>query len=168
MSNEKRQNPTHKKGLSPKQQAFIAAFRETATVAGAAKAAEVDRSSHYRWLREDAEYAADFDDAVKFAAAHLVDAAMERAIEGTRRLKFNKAGFPLMDPDTGKPYVEHTYSDVLLIFLLKNLQPERFGDKQHVTHAVDDWRSKLEEQGVDPDQFLGNLREAMERTEQQN
>jgi len=38
--------------------------------------------------------------------------------EGVRRLKFHQ-GKPVIDPETGKPYYEHVYSDLLLIFRLK-------------------------------------------------
>ena len=151
-----------------KKTAFLTAFRECGTIRGAARASEVSTRSHYRWLADDAEYADAFGEAGRFAAAHLVDAARERAIEGTRKYRFDRSGQPIVDPRTGEQYFDLAYSDTLLIFLLKGLVPETYGDRQRIQHtADDDWRGKLESQGIDSDQFLDNLREAMERTEQQ-
>ena len=45
---------------NPKKQQFLAAYRETGTVTGAAQAAGIDHSSHYRWLRKDDGYATEF------------------------------------------------------------------------------------------------------------
>lgn len=37
-------------------------------------------------------------------------------------------GKPAIDPRTGKLYVERKYSDLLTIFLLKKMLPDKFGD----------------------------------------
>ncbi len=42
--------------MNPQQRAFLAAFRETGNVRRACEVANVGRSSHYRWLKEDPEY----------------------------------------------------------------------------------------------------------------
>ncbi|WP_145381992.1 hypothetical protein [Botrimarina mediterranea] len=55
--------PTNAKppaALSVKQWRFLAAYRETATITGAARMSGVDHKSHYRWRRECPAYAAAF------------------------------------------------------------------------------------------------------------
>jgi len=148
-----------------KKAAFIAAFQECGTVRGASRASDVSTRSHYRWLADDPEYATAIDEAGRFAAAHLVDVARERAIEGVRKYKFDRSGQPIIDPRTGEQYYDLTYSDTCLIFLLKGLMPERFGDRQTITHDAADWRQQLADQGVDPDQALAQVKASLEQYE---
>jgi len=86
---------------NPRQRAFLAAYSESGIIKLAAQAAGVDRSSHYDWKAQDAEYAEAFDLARQFAADALEDTARERAM-------------------TGK-------SDQMLMFLLRRLKPECYG-----------------------------------------
>ena len=90
--------------VHPKKAAFLAAYREMGNIAGAARAAEVGRQTHYEWLG-DPDYAREFADAKEDAIEHLEEVARSRA----------KAG-----------------SDTLMIFLLKSLRPEVYRDR--VTH----------------------------------
>jgi hypothetical protein len=45
----------------------------------------------------------------------------------------------VIDPETNKPvtvpYVEHEYSDTLLIFLLKGARPEKYRERADVRHS---------------------------------
>ncbi|HEX6983959.1 MAG TPA: hypothetical protein VF170_01220 [Planctomycetaceae bacterium] len=116
-------------GLRPKQRAFLAAYRECGTIAGASRAAEVGRRTHYEWLGSDPAYRAAFADAREEAGELLEAEARRRALDGVRRMKFGRDGKPLIDPGTGEPYVEHEYSDVLLIFLLKGAMPEKYRER---------------------------------------
>ena len=141
--------------LHPKKQGFLISYAETGQVTLAAEAAGVHRTTVYHWKRNDAEFAAAFAIAREIGCETLVDEAVRRSRDGVRRLRFDKNGKPLLDPETGQPYVEHVYSDVLLIFLLKNLLPDTYGEQaalqgcaqaQHeielqVTH-VNDWYPK--------------------------
>jgi hypothetical protein len=78
---------------------------------------------HYRWLKEDQQYAAEFAAAREEAAQALEDEAVRRANEGTLKPIFYK----------GKPAgVVREYSDPLLMFLLKGFRPERFRDRGSV------------------------------------
>ena len=86
----------------PKKAAFLAAYMTTATVAGAARAAGINRETHYAWLKDDADYAAAFADAREAAIEHLEDVARRRAVEG---------------------------SDTLLIFLLKAARPSVYRER---------------------------------------
>ena len=65
-----------------KKKAFLAAFRELGNVRLACEAADVGRSSHYRWLDQDPEYREAFDLAKEDAADILEAEAKRRAVEG--------------------------------------------------------------------------------------
>lgn len=125
-----------------KQAAFLEAFATAGAVTQAAKAAGVDRTSHYQWLA-DPNYAERFAQAEREALDSLVHEAVHRARDGVMRVKFWQ-GMPIMVPLVGRdgqpckndkgetiytPYVEYEKSDTLLIFLLKTLGREKFGDR---------------------------------------
>ncbi|QDV79859.1 hypothetical protein [Botrimarina mediterranea] len=120
--------------LTPKQTAFLAAYAVTGTLTQAAKGSGVSVRSHHRWREGCEAYLEAFEAAHQEACDHLEAEARRRAIQGQRRLKFDRNGQPLIDPDTGKPYSEHRYSDALLMFLLKANNPGKFGDKIEQTH----------------------------------
>ncbi len=108
----------------PYKRAFLAAFRETGNVCLACKAANVGRSSHYRWLEKDSEYRAAFDQAKEDATDVLEAEAFRRAVEGVEE----PTGWY-----KGKPGgTVRKYSDVLLIFLLKSLMPDRYRERVDV------------------------------------
>lgn len=110
------QNLTAKKG------AFLAAYAITCSITRAARAAAIDRQTHYDWLTGDEQYKAAFEDAKERAADTLEDEAVRRAHEGTKR------------PVTiaGKREVVQEYSDTLLIFLLKAIRPEKYRERSEV------------------------------------
>lgn len=102
-----------------KRAAFLAAYRETGTVKAAAKAAGIDRRTHYRWL-EDPAYAESFEDARQEAGEALEDEARRRAIQGVEEPVFYQGevvGF------------RRRYSDTMLIFLMKGNLPEKYGER---------------------------------------
>ncbi len=107
--------------MNPHQRAFLAAFRATCNVRLACEVAKVGRSSHYRWREKDSEYREAFDLAKEEAADILEAEAFRRAVEGVEK----PVGWY-----KGKPggYVRE-YSDILLIFLLKALLPERYRER---------------------------------------
>ena len=105
-----------------KKKAFLAAFRETGNVRLACEAAQVGRSTHYRYLEADPAYEEAFELAKEDAADILEAEAKRRAIEGVEEA----TGWY-----KGKPggYIRR-YSDTLLIFLLKGLRPEVY--REHI------------------------------------
>lgn len=124
-----------------KQNAFLQAYRVCGTIRRAAIAAEIDRTTHYEWLKQD-EYAAAFAQAQEDATDYLEDEARRRAAEGTRVLKFTKDGSPIPnpfwkegDPESEKYYVEHVYSDKLMDLLLRGNRPRKFANRHEVTGA---------------------------------
>ena len=108
----------------PYKRAFLAAFRETGNVRLACEAAGVGRSSHYRWLEKDPEYRAAFDVAKEDATDVLEAEAHRRAVEGIEE--------PVGWYKGVAGGTVRRYSDVLLIFLLKSLRPERYRERVDV------------------------------------
>jgi hypothetical protein len=117
--------------LTTNQRRLLAAVSVAGCLTRAAEAAEVARSQHYEWLKQSEAYATAYHAAQIEAADLLESEARRRAVDGTKRLKFH-LGKPILDPETGEPYFEHEYSDVLLIFLLKGLKPEKFRERSQV------------------------------------
>jgi len=114
-------------GLSPKQRVFLDIFAQAGSVSLAAKKAEIGRRTHYDWLEQPA-YKAAFEDATEDAAEALEREARRRAMLGTVRPVYYK----------GKPCGElREYSDVLLIFLLKGLKPEKYRENVNVNGSLD-------------------------------
>ncbi len=118
---------TQQKGVA-KANAFLAAFRTTASIAKAAKAAKIERSLHYRWLKNP-KYAAAFERAKEQAAQVLEDEAVRRAVEGTLKPVFYK-GF-----QCGKI---REYSDSLMQTLLKAWKPDKYRERSSVEHSGPD------------------------------
>ena len=100
----------------------------------AAKAAKIDRASHYYWLREDADYAKRFEQAKEQIAQQLEDEAIRRAYEGVEK------------PITvaGEREVIREYSDTLLIFLLKGARPEKYRERASFEHTGKDGKPLID------------------------
>lgn len=107
-----------------KKKAFLAAFRENGNVRLACLAADVGRSTHYRWLDSDMAYREAFDLAKEDAADILEAEAKRRAVDGVEE----PVGFYRGQPGG----VVRKYSDTLLIFLLKGLRPEVYRERMEV------------------------------------
>ena len=115
-----------KRELSVNQKCFLAAYAECGTPTYAAIAAQIDRSRHYHWLKNET-YAEAFEAAQSAACEALENEARRRAIEGVLDDVWYQ----------GKPVgKQRRFSDVLLIFLLKGAMPERYRDRVQVTAEV--------------------------------
>jgi len=114
--------------VHPKKRALLAAFRETASISRAAAMAEVRRTSHYDWMKDPA-YAAAFNEAREQAAQVLEDEAVRRAHEGVEEPIFQGGR---------RVGTVRKYSDVLLIFLLKGLRPDRYKERVAAEHTGKD------------------------------
>jgi hypothetical protein len=86
----------------PKKRAFLLGVAIDTNRARAAKAADIDRSLHYHWLKTDAAYAEAYKVAHRMGAEALEDRATERAMDDR---------------------------DVLLIFRLKSEMPEKYRER---------------------------------------
>src|SRR5262245_29315988 len=120
-------------------EAFLAQLRERGNVRDSCLAAGVGRVTAYGRRKQDAAFAEAWNSALDDATDDLELEARRRARDGVRRVKFHQ-GQPILIPvpgpdgrpllgDDGQPvlapYVEHEYSDTLLIFLLKANRPEK-------------------------------------------
>ena len=116
----------HKGDVAPRrgQKAFLAAFRETGNVRLACEVAGVGRTSHYRWREENPAYREAFDLARQDATDVLEAEAHRRAVEGIEE--------PVGWYKGVAGGTVRRYSDVLLIFLLKSLRPERYRERVDV------------------------------------
>jgi hypothetical protein len=128
---------------------FLAALRESGNVRLSCEAVKIERKTAYNLRDADEDFAQAWQDALEESADLLEQEARRRAYEGVQRLKFDRGKLvtiPLLDTE-GKvvlgsdgeplttPYVEHEYSDTLLIFLLKGIRPEVYRERTDVRHS---------------------------------
>ena len=88
----------------PKKKAFLLAYINCGTIKSAAKAAGIERTTHYYWLA-DPEYQQAFNTASLMAGQSLQDEAVRRAFKG---------------------------SDRLLMFLLKGAMPDKYKERRQI------------------------------------
>jgi len=106
--------------------AFLAAYRQTASITKAAAAAKIDRKVHYQWLEKWPAYKAAFARAQEEAAQLLEDEAVRRATEGTLEPVFYQGI---------KCGAVRRYSDGLMQFLLRGFKPQKYSSKAEITGA---------------------------------
>lgn len=100
--------------------AFLAALAETCNVTEACKIARVDRSTIYKWRKEDKKFAKDWETTFVIASDLLEDEAVRRAKEGVEEPVYQG----------GKQVgTVRKYSDQLLMFLLKGAKKEKYSDR---------------------------------------
>jgi hypothetical protein len=106
---------------------FLEALRNGASISSAAKSAAYGRTSIYQWRKDNADFAAAWDEALDEGTDVLEDEVMRRARDGVDEPRFYEGEVC--------GYVRK-YSDTLAIFLLKARRPEKYGDKAE--HKVSD------------------------------
>jgi hypothetical protein len=113
-----------------KQRAFLAAYAECGNITKAAEIAEINRASHYDWMNDDPDYPELFKAADEAAGDKLEQEARRRAVEGTKKPVFYKGAVCGTVTE---------YSDLLLMFLLKGVRPDKFAEriKQDVNVKTD-------------------------------
>jgi hypothetical protein len=134
------------------QPAFLAALIQTGRVLRALEAAGISKSAAYEQRQKDEAFRKAWDEALLESAAVLEEEARRRAIDGVQRLKFHEGlmiTVPLMDEqgnfildDKGErqyvPYIEHQYSDKLLIELLRANNPTKFNHRVQIQQSGGD------------------------------
>lgn len=136
---------------SANKTAFLAAFRKLGTVACAARAAGTARASHYEWLRDDAEYAAAFEQANEEFIESLEAAVIESATRGIEEPVIHLGHLcfePLRDENgqlvrdaegnpqySKQPLTVRKRSDVAAFFLLKAKRPNIYREHQTIEHT---------------------------------
>jgi hypothetical protein len=125
-----KKKPSHRQNLTDRLQAkFLGAYSQCGSVTRACQLSGVNRKSHYNWI-SDPEYKERFQEAHREAIAELEMEARRRAVAGVRKLHFHKGMLICIPDENGNmvPYVEHVYSDNLLMFLLKAASPKKYRD----------------------------------------
>jgi len=107
-----------------KQAAFLAAYSKMANISYAAKAANIERTTHYLWMRQDKDYVKKFERAFEDACDLLEAEATRRATEGVEEPVFYQG----VQCGTIR-----RYSDTLLIFMLKAARPDKFKDRKELS-----------------------------------
>lgn len=105
------------------KQLFLDAFAACGVIATAAREAGTTRTTVVNWRKSDPEFDEAYREAEEEAADHLEQEATRRAVEGVTRQKMLGSG------DNALLVEETTYSDPLLMFLLKARRPDRFAER---------------------------------------
>lgn len=119
--------PVATKSTPKKREKFLGSLREAGNVTLAAEAVGVDRSTVYKWRKQDAEFSAQWDDAVEEAADRLEAEARRRAYEGVDEPVFYHG------EACG---VVRKYSDSLMMFLLRGVRPEKYRENVNLQGSV--------------------------------
>lgn len=118
---------------------FFFALRSGLSISNAARAANVNRRTVYKWRDDDEHFAAEWDDALEEGTDLLEDEAVRRAYAGIEE----PVGFFQGRSET----MVKRYSDNLLMFVLKgrrplkwkeNISPDGGGNSINITYNVPD------------------------------
>jgi hypothetical protein len=93
-------------GKRMRQGAFLSAYGKTGRISRAAEIAEIDRGSHYEWLKTDPAYSRQFDQAKRLAFQSLADEAWRRAMGEDGTQASDRLMIKLLEslgPATGNP-----------------------------------------------------------------
>ena len=120
---------------NPKKRAFLAAHSVTGNITKSAEAADIDRQLHYYWLKNDTDYTAAFNDTKGQYQERLEAEADRRAVEGVKEPIFDRNGKQVLDKN-GKPMYRYKYSDILLIFRLKAMNPDKYAERRKIDQNV--------------------------------
>lgn len=134
-----------KVSLTKTQRAFLAAYEEYGTVAGAARAVGCERTNHnHRWL-SNPEYEAAFKEAKEASVQFLETEIRRRALEGDDEpvIYQGKRCYEMVRNLKGKlvkkPLTIKRKSDNLGMFILKGERPEKYRDnwRGEIDHKVE-------------------------------
>jgi hypothetical protein len=110
-----------------KREKFLAALSELGHVTLACKAVGIGRTQAYEWRKRDAAFSKGWDEAIDVATELLEIECRRRAAVGTEETVYHRG---LACGTIRK------YSDLLLIFLLKAMKPEKYRDSYEHFHNV--------------------------------
>ena len=111
-----------------RQEKFLTLFQQTAHVGNTCKEVGITRSGFDRWCERDPDFKVRYQAAQEQAAIILEDEAVRRAHEGWEEPVFQKG------EQVG---VVRKCSDVLLIFLLKGLKPQKYRERVEHSGGID-------------------------------
>lgn len=115
---------------------FLKVLARTCNVTHAAWSVGISRSRVYDIRKEDAEFAAAWDEAEETAVDSLEGEARRRALEGIDEPVVYQG--TISTDEKGQPVTVKRYSDTLLMFLLKAHRPEKY--RERFDHTVGDDR----------------------------
>jgi hypothetical protein len=114
-----------------KQRKFLAAYSKCGIIGEAAKAAKMSRTMHYAWLK-DPDYREQFEHAHEAAADLLEAEVINRAMYGQEEAIIYQGELQYALDENGNrtntPLTIRKKSDVLLIFAMKGVRPEKYRD----------------------------------------
>ena len=110
--------------LTDAQRSFLAVYGKMGVIKRACKVAGVGRTTHYEWMEANPEYRRAFEAAQEDAADSLEAEVYRRAVKGVRKPVGWYKG-------VAGGYVRE-YSDLLLMFALKALRPEKYRERVDV------------------------------------
>lgn len=123
-----------------KQRAFLLAYSRTMRITDACRAARIQPHTTYIWRQNCPVFRQAFKRAGRMAADFIEEEAIRRATSGVPRKKFFK-GEPIIDPETGRQYVEYVQSDYLMGRLLEACKPSKYrpqNQSQQTTVVISD------------------------------
>lgn len=109
-----------------KKKEMLEAFSLLGTVSKACQRVGMDRRSHYVWMKDDPEYAADFVSANDRFIESLEHEVFRRGVVGIDKPIIHQGKLMTRTDDNGKevPLTVKEFSDSLLMFRLKKERPE--------------------------------------------
>lgn len=110
---------------------FLAELAQRGIVQDAAASTGYPRSLFYTWRKEDAAFAAAWDEALEVATDRAEREAWRRAVEGIDKPLIGRVG---KDQD-GVIEVIKEYSDAILLRLLSSRRPEKWRERQQIEHS---------------------------------
>lgn len=119
--------------FTPERKAtFLEHVAKGFSIHGACRKVNVTPPTIYNHRNKDPDFAALLVEAVKLGTQYMEDEARRRAIEGVRKVRSQY----YLGEKVGED-VTREYSDLLLIFLLKARDPEKYRERQDVHHTGD-------------------------------
>ena len=122
------------KSLSHLKPFFLETIKETGLLLASAKKHGVTMQTIMNWIKNDPQFAQDYEMAQREATEKMEAAALHRAVNGVERTLYY-SGKPCVDPVTKKPYTYREFSDELLRFLLTSRDRDKYGPR--VAHQLD-------------------------------
>lgn len=113
-----------------KKALFLGSYAKAGNITIACQAADIHRSTYYEWTEHDSDFSAALKQAGEMAADLIEEACRQRAVEGVvKETPIYHNGNYLGS------VVETKYSDVLAMFLLKGLRPQKYRENVAVDHS---------------------------------
>ena len=142
------------------KQAFLDALAKTGNVGLSLRASGIaSRQTVNAWRRDDEVFSAAYDEAIEDANDTLEAEAHRRAVEGVTRLKALGSGENMTIVE------EVSYSDTLLLALLKANKPEKFAERSKTELTSPDGSFKPDSSTESAARIAALLDEARRRRE---